>query len=223
MKTPPRQASRSHHRPRREQTSSEVGRLSPVAIMSPCPRPCRHWYAIHGVMLGRVAAELARNRSEHSRLARFQVDERALEHAVVVAGPARRIAFGERARDIAAIPCERCCTDRCARRDGRPGSPRTRIPSATRSSATFGPCRYATLPRACWKQASSLQPDSLRVVRDEAPRHRMQWRRHSRRRSAVLAEDGKRERRVGQHEDDEKADDRASARDPLSPEHPSNT
>ena len=35
MKTPPRQASRSHHRSRREHTSSEMARLRPVAMISP--------------------------------------------------------------------------------------------------------------------------------------------------------------------------------------------
>ena len=222
MNTPPRQASRSHHRPRREQTSSEVGEAQPGRDHEPMPETVQALVCDPWSHAGRVAAELARNRSEHSRLARLQVDERALEHAVVVAGPARRIAFGERARDIAAIPCERCCTDGVhAAMAGlaRPGPVYLRH----EVECDLRPLPVRNIAESLLEASLVTAARHLRVVRDEAPRHRMQRRRHSRRRSAVLADDGKRERRVGEHEDDEKADDRASARDPLSPEHPSNT
>ncbi len=139
----------------------------------------------------RVVAEPARHPAEDARRAVGDVDERPLEHAVVVARVADRVAFGERAADVALEACERGRTDdvrdavACVRGRSRPlprgrrarssgrrrrrgsrtparGRPGRRSPRSPSGSARSHPQRGAS-------EASARQPEAARPSR-RAPR-----------------------------------------------------
>ena len=105
MKTPPLQELAFHFPRRWSQTSSDVGRLSPVVIISPCPRPCRHWYSSSASAWTSSPAQSPRatRRERSPRTTTFTSDRGA---PVVVAGRADRRALGE-------------CRARRCRRTGR--------------------------------------------------------------------------------------------------------
>ena len=173
MKTPPRHASRSHQRSEPRADVERDRKVETGRDHQPMPEPVQALVRDPRSHARRLVAERARHRSENTGLARSHLHERAFEDAVVVAGPARRLALRRRCarrfRRSERAPRHRSVHDAVARL-ARPGP----VHVVDKRQRRLGPLPVGDVAEGLLEAELVAALAELRGVRDEVARHGME-------------------------------------------------